>query len=390
MAGYADILAIVPGGSNTDLILSGARTVAPGELSSGGRFAIGPGGKSRNVAQMMAAYLGPGRVAFLGRTLAPPPRHGLDAAAPCNTQSRRADEHAKTPRRTDALAAPDDLVSVVHAMLAQVPLEALRRAGVVTDFVQQVPYTGTPAGIAQILVSPDGQNTIYLAPGLNAEFAPADIDAAEPLFAAARRGRGAVVLPLALEIPPATAAHAARKARDAGMTVVLDPGGLARAEDAAEVLPLVDIIKPNEHEARLLTGIDVTDDASAARAAEVLRSRYGIPCTIITAGARGAWLVRSEPRTTLDAATETIATAATPHVTFYPACRVPRVTDTTGCGDQFMAVLCARLALDRRAADAAMRDAVLAAALQATRAGIDPVTADDVRAFAAGRYSPGT
>ncbi|NLX59266.1 MAG: hypothetical protein GXY74_09290 [Phycisphaerae bacterium] len=381
MADYADILAIVPGGSNTDLILSGARTVAPGELSSGGRFAIGPGGKSRNVAQMMAAYLGPGRVAFLGRTLAPPPPRSEVAATPRDAQPRPTDKHARTPTGADAaIATRDDLVPTVHALLAQVPLEALRRAGVVTDFVQQLPYAGTPAGIAQILVSPDGQNTIYLAPGLNADFAPADIDAAEPLFDAARRRRGAAVLPLALEIPPATAAHAARKARDAGMTVVLDPGGLADAEDAAQVLPLVDIVKPNEHEARLLTGIDVTDDASATRAAEVLRSRYGIPCTIITAGARGAWLVRTQTRATPPAAGAT-ETAATPRTTFYPACRVPRVADTTGCGDQFMAVLCAHLALDPQADDDAMREAVLAAALQATRPGIDPVTAADLRAI---------
>jgi ribokinase len=380
MADYGNILAIVPGGSNTDLVIAGTPTVGPGQLSCGGRFTIGPGGKSRNVAQMMAAYLGPGSVAFLGRTLAPP-----DDATPPNSTPTSPESAAPSaapppcaatpPERADRAAATteaDLLVSRLYRLLAEVPLAALRAAGVVTDFVRRVPYDGTPAGVAQILVSPDGENTIYLAPGLNAHFAPADLDAADPLFdAVARRPHGGAVLPLALEIPAATAAHAARKAHACGMTVVLDPGGIASAEDAAEVLPLVDIIKPNEHEVRLLTGIDVTDDATAARAAEVLRQRWGIPSTIITAGARGAWLVRADnppPRE--------------PGVTFYPARRVPRVADTTGCGDQFMAVLCAHLALDPLATDAAMRQAILAAALQATRPGIDPVTAADVRRFA--------
>ncbi|MBN2583086.1 MAG: bifunctional hydroxymethylpyrimidine kinase/phosphomethylpyrimidine kinase [Planctomycetes bacterium] len=385
MPDYSDILAIVPGGSNTDLVISGARMVAPGKLSAGGRLTIGPGGKSRNVAQMMAAYLGPGRVAFLGRTLSAPqypspltgevPPSGGGGGAMREQPNQRAASSAgvtltrpcgpPSPVKGGGLASsPDDLLPVVYSLLAQVPLAALRQAGVVTDFVRQVPYAGTAAGVAEILVSPEGENTIYLAPGVNAEFSPCDVDDAEPLFAAAKQ-RGGAVMPLALEIPLATAAHAARKARDCGMTVVLDPGGIDAEGDYGEVLSLVDIVKPNEHEVRLLTGVSVDDDASAAEAADVLAKEYGIGCTIITAGSRGAWH------------------AAGGRATFYPACRVKHVADTTGCGDQFMAVLCSRLAREPGSPDAAMREAVMAAALQATRPGIQPVAAEEVRRFAA-------
>lgn len=345
MSRWQDVVAIVPGGSNTDLVISGAPAAAPGQLAVGGRFTVGPGGKSRNVAQMMAAYIGPGRVAFLGRTLAQPPEGFTEL-----------DRLLADPAR-------GEMMPHVYALLAQVPLAALRRSGVVTDFVAQVPYVGLAGGVAEILVGPSGENTIYLAPGLNAEFSPADVDAAAPLFEAVGR-RGGGILPLALEIPLRTAAHAARKAREHSLVVVLDPGGITAAsgvsEELREVLRLADIVKPNEHEARLLTGVEVVGDDSASEAARRIAGEYGPRHVIITAGARGAWHWS-------DAG-----------ATFYPACAPPEIRDTTGCGDQFMAVLCCHLAAEPSAFASAMRHAVVAAGLQAARVGIQPVPRSEV------------
>ena len=339
MNAYSGIIAIVPSGSNTDLVITGARMVAPGELSAGGKFTVGPGGKSRNVAQMMAAYLGPQRVAFLGRTLA-------------------AESFAELDRLLSGKA-EGDLLPHVYSLLAQVPVAALERAGVVTDFLARVPYEGTAAGVAEILVSPSGENTIYLAPGVNAQFCPADIDAAEGLFkAVAQRGGG--IMPLALEIPLATAVHAARKARACGMAVVLDPGGIDAAGDYGEILSLAEVVKPNEHEARLLTGVEVSDDRSAGEAADVLAKEFGIARTVITAGSRGAWH------------------CAAGEVAFYPAYRPGGVADTTGCGDQFLAILCSHLATGPGRLDEAFRHAIVASGLQAARVGIQPVTRDEV------------
>lgn len=350
MSQFEAIVAVVLGGSNTDFVVSGARAARPGELVAGEGFTIGPGGKSRNVAQMMAVYLGPGRVAFVGRTLA------------------AAGDFAELDRIFAEGRAEADIMPRVYSLLAQVPLQALRRAGVVTDFVTQVPYDGTASGIAEIVVLGSGENMIYSVPGVNAQFAPDDMDRAAPLFAAlAARGNGGVV-PLALEIPIDTALRGAALAREHGLTVVLDPGGINKAEQLnrgatgtlEQLLDQVDIVKPNEHEALLLTGVEVTDDDSAGRAAEVLHQRHGTRQVIITAGSRGAWHW------------------ADGRLAFHAAYRPGAVADTTGCGDQFMAILCSHLATDPADMALALEHALVAGGLQAARLGIQPVARADV------------
>lgn len=80
-------LVIVPGGLNTDIVGLGVnKLLYPRELTLGGRFKIGSGGKSRNMAQMVAAYLGKNKVAMIGRTVKDPfgfweiPLHSLQEA----------------------------------------------------------------------------------------------------------------------------------------------------------------------------------------------------------------------------------------------------------------------------------------------------------------------
>jgi ribokinase len=347
---FDNIVAVVLGGSNTDFVVTGARPAKPGELVAGSGFTIGPGGKSRNVAQMMATYLGPGRVAFVGRTLA------------------ASGDFAELDRIFAEADTGADIMPRVYSLLAQVPIQALRRAGVVTDFVTQAPYDGTASGIAEIVVLDSGENMIYSVPGVNAQFAPDDMDRAAPLMAAlAARGGGGVV-PLALEIPIDTALRGAALAREHGLTVILDPGGINKAKQLnrgatgtiEQLLDQVDIVKPNEHEALLLTGVEVTDDDSAGRACEVFHDRHGTSQVIITAGSRGAWHWTDG------------------RLAMHPAYRPPEVSDATGCGDQFMAILCSHLATDPTDMAAAMEHALVAAALQATRLGIQPVPRAEV------------
>lgn len=350
MSPWDSVAAIVLGGSNTDLVCSGAPAASPGEMVGGRRFTIGPGGKSRNVAQMMGTYLGAGRAAFVGRTLAP----AADFAA------------------LDRLFAGDlagaDIMPYVYSLLAQVPVVALRRAGVVTEWMKQVPFAGTAAGTAEIVVLASGENMIYSVAGVNAEFSAADVEAAAPAFEAAGRRASGGVLALALEIPFDTALRGAELAREHGLRVILDPGGITKSETLnrgrpvplEELLRLVDVVKPNEHEAKILTGVEVTDEVSAARAARVLEEKYGVADTVITAGSRGAWHVAAGTLTT------------------HPAYRPPKVVDTTGCGDQFMAVLASHLATEPGDVAAGLAHAMVAGALQAGRPGIEPVGRDDV------------
>jgi sugar/nucleoside kinase (ribokinase family) len=67
------VTSVVVGSLNTDIVGSGLRRFpGPGEHVYGQELLIGPGGKSRNIADMMAR-LGPeGSVAMVGRTVRDP------------------------------------------------------------------------------------------------------------------------------------------------------------------------------------------------------------------------------------------------------------------------------------------------------------------------------
>lgn len=119
-------------------------------------------------------------------------------------------------------------------------------------------------------------------------------------------------------MPLDTAAHSIRKARAHRLRVILDPGGIVPTQD---VRPLLEAglycIKPNEHEARILTGIEVIDLASADRAAGRLLN-MGIRNVLITHGAKGAYFFDRE--TALHIPVPSLATDGE--------------HDETGCGDQ--------------------------------------------------------
>ena len=69
MAVKNKVAAVVAGGLGTDLFALGVdKIVGKGELNFGGKLHIGAGGKSRNIAAMMAALVGRDRVAMVGRT----------------------------------------------------------------------------------------------------------------------------------------------------------------------------------------------------------------------------------------------------------------------------------------------------------------------------------
>jgi ribokinase len=314
-------LVIVPGGLNTDIIGLGVdRLLAPGELTLGGELRIGPGGKARNMAQMAAAYLGKDTVAMIGRSSRDP--FGL----------------------------------------WEVPLRALEEAGVDTSHVKVLDFAEaghTYPGIALIPVDKAGKNQIYVLPGVNADFCAADVDAAESLFKARERNR---ILLLALEIPLETVRHCLNKARTHGIPVILDPGGIDAPID--ELLgERIFLLKPNEHEAAVMTGLSISGFDSAAAAAGRLLER-GVRNVLITHGSRGAYFFNDTARL---------------HI---PCPEVPDsgTHDETGCGDQVTALVAAAVAEGRRITEA-VRLAVLAGTLQFHRAGIQPVTRAELEPY---------
>jgi len=313
-----DPLIIVPGGMNTDIVALGVdRILGAGELTLGGKIYIGPGGKSRNMAQMAAAYLGPGSVAMIGRSSRDP--FGLYS----------------------------------------VPLKALEEAGVDMTHVRVLDLeesSGKYPGIALIPVDKKGENQIYVLPGVNADFGREDIDQAFELF---KNPQGNKIMILALEIPIKAVEYSLEKAFDSGIKVILDPGGLEASVDSV-LDEKIFLIKPNEHEAKILTREHVYDFESAGKAADRLLEK-GIQHILITHGARGAYLFNQDIRK---------------HIP------IPQIDDTgthdeTGCGDQVTAVVAAGLAEKRNLLES-VKLAVRAGTMQFYRKGIQSLSAKEI------------
>ena len=307
---------LVIGSLNTDLIATGIkRFPQPGEYVIGKELRISAGGKSRNIADMIAHLSPPGTVGIIGKTVRDP--YGL----------------------------------------WKVPMDALAEAGVSTDYVTVLDYSEAQKlpGIALIPVEEEGNNQIFVIPGVSDDFSSEDIDKAAPLFAAVGANEG--VLIVTLECPLATAEYAIKKANQYGLRVLFDPGGIQAGIDVSPLLHLgIFLIKPNEYETKLLTGVEVTDFDTAETAARTLRQE-GITNVLITVGADGAYLF-----------SETIQE----HLPV-PTVASTDERDETGCGDQTLAALCAALQAGETLEDAT-KTAILAGTLQFHRHGIRPLT----------------
>jgi len=287
---------VVFGSANVDLTVRTARAPGPGETVIGDGFVQSAGGKGANQA-VAAARMG-ATTRFVGRV-------GDD---PFGAQLAR----------------------------------CLAAAGV--DIAKLGTVAGTPTGVALIVVESNADNRIVVAPGANATLDRHELgDLAASL-------EGAAVLLLQLEVPMAGAIGAAQMARQRGVTVVLDPAPAPPGGVPDELLQLVSILTPNEHEASLLVGhaLSATDDDSLAAGTEQLR-RHGVETVIVTLGERGAYWSGPAGRGRLTA----------------PAVQP---VDTTGAGDAFNGALATALAEGLDVATA-IEWGVAAGALAVTRRG---------------------
>lgn len=311
---------IVIGSLNTDLVATGIKQFPKaGEHVYGKELLIGAGGKSRNIADMIAHLAPEKSVAMVGRTVKDP--YGL----------------------------------------WKLPMDALTNIGVSTDYVNVLDYEEAQKlpGIALIPVDLNGNNQIFVLPGISDDFSPSDIDNAAPLFEEVGSNNG--VLVLTLECPFDTATYAVEQANKNGLKVMFDPGGIQVDDHVDELIKQgVYLIKPNEHEAKTLTGVEVTDFESAKDAAAKLRDK-GIENVLITHGVNGAYLFYEDEQV---------------HVPI-PSVEDSSEKDETGCGDQTMAALCAFLQDGKRLKEA-VELAVLAGTLQFHKSGIKPITKQEL------------
>ena len=297
---------VVVGSVNTDMVVKSERIPTPGETVTGGKFVMPAGGKGANQA-VAAARLG---------------------------------------------AEVTLVAKVGQDIFGSQSVEGFKRDNILTDFI--LADADNHTGVALILVDGAGENLISVAPGANAALTP------EEVRNAAERIRSADVVLLQLEIPLETVEFTARLASEAGVIVVLDPAPAAPL--GAELLGNVTYLTPNESEATRLTGIEVTDEATARAAAEKLIAA-GVDNVILTMGTQGALV-------------------ATGDRAFMVPSHAVEAMDSTAAGDAFNGGLAFALARGMALEDA-VREAALVGALSVTRMGAQPSlpTADELEQF---------
>lgn len=158
-------------------------------------------------------------------------------------------------------------------------LETFKKDGMNTDHIITSQTAGT--GQAFIIVENNGQNSIMIYGGANSEVSAADIEAAQDVI------KDADILIAQFEVPMEAIVAAFKVAKENNVKTILNPAP-ATADIPAELIKMSDIIVPNETEAQLITGIEVTDRASMDQAAGKLLE-MGAGAVIITVGSTGSY-----------------------------------------------------------------------------------------------------
>lgn len=224
-------------------------------------------------------------------------------------------------------------------VFAEQSLNNFNKEGVNKKYVIQTEEA--PSGVALIIVDDAGNNVIVVAPGANQMLSPEDVKRAESDIASS----GALVAQL--EIPLETVEFAARLANNCGVLFILDPAPAQKL--SPELLKMVDVLTPNETEAQILTGIEVTSNRDSARTAAKKLLEYGVKSVILTMGAKGFLLANDDRMESV------------------PAVKVNAV-DATAAGDAFTGSLAVGLAQGWELFDAALF-ANQVAALSVTKMG---------------------
>ena len=272
---------VIVGSANLDLVARTPRLPKPGETVTGSNYFEFCGGKGAN--QAIAAARAGANTAFIGAL-------GNDHAG-----------------------------------------ETLRVAFKYDDVdISAVQFVSEPTGRALIGVSDDGENSIIVVPGANHAITIGDVERNAKIITSAK------VLLCQLEVPLEVVQRAFELAGENSIRI-LNP---APAQSLSkELLQLVDVITPNEHEMQLLGGSEAL-------------LKCGVKTIVVTQGARGALMITEKGETRI------------------PPFEVDPV-DSTGAGDAFCGMLAARLAIGESIQNA-LKAAVVSGALATLTEGAVP------------------
>lgn len=287
-----DIVTII-GSYNVGLFLKGETLPSEGQTVIGNKFYEGGGGKGSN--QAIAASKMGAKTVFVGRI-------GNDGFG------------------NDAL-------------------EMYKRFDISTDMVSI--DKSIHSGVSVILIDKNGQNSIMVVPGANFNLSREDIDKAMGAI------EDSFVVGFQLESNFDIVEYAIKKASSMGIRTLLDPAPAMKLPE--DLYKHIYYIKPNEHEAAILSGIQVIDVESAGKAGKWFLER-GVNTAIITLGKRGSVLVTNDKTQHFE----------TPALT---------LVDTTGAGDTFSGALMAALSKGKTIEEAIVF-ANCASAISVTRYGV--------------------
>lgn len=286
---------VVVGSSNTDMVVKVPRIPIPGETIIGSEFMIIAGGKGAN--QAVAAARAGADVTFIS--------------------------------------------CVGNDQYGQQAIENYNREGVNTSYIKI--DKEVPSGVALILVSEDGENSIAVAPGANNNLGVEDIESSHEAF------NDAKVILVQLEIPLKTVASVIEIAKSKNIPVILNPA--PGIQIPHELIENVTYITPNETEASILTSQKNISGSNIAEMASALHN-MGVENVMITLGENGVYLKSEEYSKTFES---------------YQV----KAIDTTAAGDVFNGTFAFAIASDMKLIEA-IDFAQRAAAISVTRMGAQP------------------